>query len=211
MVFEDRRDAGIKLAAALKKFKGKKDVLLFALPRGGVVLGAEVAKALGLPFDVIVTRKIGASSNPEYAIGALSETGEIIWNENERAVTDKKELNKIVKAEKAEAVRRIKKYRKGKVLPDMAGKTAVIIDDGVATGLTIRAAVAAAKAKKAKRVVIAVPHGARDSLMLLRREADEVVALDEPEWYGAVGQFYKSFPQTEDEEVLGLLKQYGPK
>lgn len=205
MVFEDRSDAGKKLAAAMRKFKGKRDVLLFALPRGGVVLGAEIARSLGLPFDVIVTRKIGSPSNPEYAIGALAETGEIIWNEVERAATDKKELDKIVKDEKAEAKRRVEKYRRGKVLPDMAGKTVIIIDDGVATGLTIRAAVAAAKAKSAKRIVIAVPHGAHESLEALRREVDEVVVLHEPVWYGAVGQFYRSFPQTEDEEVLGLL------
>lgn len=210
MVFIDRRDAGIQLAAALKKFKGKKDVLLFALPRGGVVLGAEVAKGLGLPFDVIVTRKIGAPENPEYAIGALSETGEIIWNEAERAAHDPQVLEKIVREETAEAARRIKKYRQGRELPNMDGKTVIIVDDGVATGLTIRAAIAAAKAKKADRIVIAVPHGARDSLKLLRREADEVIALEEPSWYGAVGAFYRVFPQTEDEEVIELLKTYGP-
>jgi len=211
MVFKDRQDAGIKLAAAMKKLKGKKDVLLFALPRGGVVLGAEVAKALGLPFDVLVTRKLGAPFNPEFAIGSLAETGEVIWNEAERAASDKKVLDDIVREEAAEAERRVKKYRQGRALPDMAGQTVVIIDDGVATGLTVRAAVAAAKAKQAERVVIAVPHGARDSLEALRQEADEVIALEEPEDYGAVGAFYREFPQTEDEEVLELLKTYGPK
>lgn len=211
MVFEDRREAGRKLAAALVGFKGRQDVLLFALPRGGAVLGAEVAQALGIPFDALVTRKLGAPFNPEYAIGALAETGEVIWNEAERAASDKEVLDGIVREESAEAVRRVKKYRKGRELPDMAGKTVVIIDDGVATGLTMLAAVAAAKAKRAGRVVVAVPHGARESLENLRREADEVVALEEPEWYGAVGAFYRKFPQTEDEEVLELLKQYGPK
>lgn len=211
MVFKDRKEAGQKLAAALAGFKGRGDVLLFALPRGGAVLGAEVAKALGVPFDVLVTRKLGAPFNPEFAIGSLAETGEIIWNEAERAASDKKVLDGIVSEEAAEAERRVKKYRQGRALPDMAGKTVVIIDDGVATGLTVRAAVAAAKAKQAERVVIAVPHGARDSLVALRQEADEVIALEEPEDYGAVGEFYREFPQTEDEEVLELLKTYGPK
>lgn len=211
MVFKDRKEAGQKLAAALAGFKGRGDVLLFALPRGGAVLGAEVAKALGVPFDVLVTRKLGAPFNPEFAIGSLAETGEIIWNEAERAASDKKVLDGIVREEAAEAERRVKKYRQGRALPDMAGKTVIIIDDGVATGLTVRAAVAAAKAKQAERVVIAVPHGARDSLVALRQEADEVIALEEPEDYGAVGEFYREFPQTEDEEVLELLKTYGPK
>lgn len=211
MVFKDRKEAGQKLAAALAGFKGSEDVLLFALPRGGAVLGAEVAKALGVPFDVLVTRKLGAPFNPEFAIGSLAETGEIIWNEAERAASDKKVLDGIVREEAAEAERRVKKYRQGRALPDMAGKTVIIIDDGVATGLTVRAAVAAAKAKQAERVVIAVPHGARDSLVALRQEADEVIALEEPEDYGAVGEFYREFPQTEDEEVLELLKTYGPK
>ena len=211
MVFADRRDAGKQLAQKLMAYKGNPDVLLFALPRGGAVLGAEIAKALELPFDLVVTRKIGAPFNPEYAIGALAETGELIWNEAERQATDKKALDRIVKDETEEAARRIKKYRQGRELPDMIGKTVILIDDGVATGLTIRAGVAAVKDKKPAKVVIAVPHGAKDSLDALRKEVDEVVVLYEPEWYGAVGQFYENFPQTSDQEVLELLKQYGPK
>ncbi len=211
MVFEDRRDAGKKLAAALEKHRGDADVLLFALPRGGTVLGAEAAEALGLPFDVLVTRKIGAPSNPEYAIGALAETGEAVWNEAEREATDKKALDKVVRHETGEAERRVKKYRQGRELPDMEGKTVIIVDDGVATGLTVRAAVASAKGKHAAKIIIAVPHGAKDSLDGLRREVDEVVALEEPESYGAVGEYYKDFPQVEDGEVIELLKKYGPK
>lgn len=211
MTFVDRRDAGKQLAEKLKQYKGNPDVLLYALPRGGAVLGAEIANVLGLPFDVVVTRKIGAPFNPEYAIGALAETGELIWNEAERQATDKKALDRIVKDETEEAARRIKKYRQGRELPDMIGKTVILIDDGVATGLTIRAGVAAVKDKKPAKVVIAVPHGAKDSLDALRKEVDEVVVLYEPEWYGAVGQFYENFPQTSDQEVLELLKQYGPK
>ncbi len=211
MVFEDRVDAGKQLAERLLPYKGRTDALLFALPRGGVVLGAEISKALGLPFDVLVTRKIGAPYNPEYAIGALAETGETVWNESERAATDKKALDKIVAQQVKEAERRVKKYRQGVALPDMQGKIVILIDDGIATGLTMRAAIVAAKGKDAEKIIVAVPHGAAETLAALRGEADEVIALDEPEWYGAVGQFYKDFPQVEDEEVLELLRAQGTK
>jgi len=205
MIFQDRADAGRQLAERLADYKDRKDVLLYALPRGGVVLGAEVAKATGLPLSVIVTRKIGAPDNEEYAIGAMAETGEVIWNEAERFAHDQKALNKIVDKEKKEAVRRIQKFRGGKPLPDMRGKTSIIVDDGVATGLTIRAAIAAAKHMRAEKIILAVPHGAADSIEALKREADEVICLHTPEFYGAVGEFYTTFGQTSDEEVVELL------
>jgi len=205
MVFQDRADAGRQLAERLIEYRDRKDVLLFALPRGGVVLGAEVAKATNLPLSVIVTRKIGAPNDEEFAIGALAETGEVIWNEGERFAHDQKALNKIVDKEKKEAERRIQKFRSGQALPDMRGKTALIVDDGVATGLTIRAAIAAARHMHAEKVVLAVPHGAADSIEALKREADEVICLQTPEVYGAVGQFYATFDQTSDEVVIELL------
>ena len=210
-VFEDRREGGRELADKLKAYAGRADVLLYALPRGGVVVGAEIADALKLPLDVIVTRKIGSPTNEEYAIGALSETGESMWNEAEREAADQKRLKKIVEQEQKEAQRRIKVYRQGRTLPDFAGKTVVLIDDGIATGLTIRAAVAAAKHQHAAKIVIAVPHGAVETIAQTRREGDEVIALAEPEFYGSVGQFYRDFPQTSDDEVLKILKTYGPK
>lgn len=208
MTFRDRTEAGQKLAERLMAYKEAKDVLLLALPRGGVVVGVEIAKALNLPLDVIVTRKIGAPENPEYAIGAMAETGELIWNEAERFAHDQKVLQKIVDKEKKEAERRVQAFRSGRELPKMKGKTAIIIDDGVATGLTIRAAVACAKQRHAAKIVLAVPHGAAQSLADLRHEADEVVALEEPEWYGSVGQYYQEFPQTSDQEVVEMLKPY---
>lgn len=209
MVYKNRQEAGKKLGERLKEFAGKPDVLLFALPRGGVVLGAEVARALKLPFDVIVTRKIGAPFNPEYAIGALSETGESVWNEAERKSADPKKIEEIVKKETEEAKRRVQVYRQGRPLPSFAGKTAIIIDDGIATGLTMQAAVKAAQHQNAKKVIVAVPHGAKDSISALRKTGAEVIALEEPLFYGAVGQFYEEFPQVEDEEVLKLLKRTG--
>lgn len=211
MKWKDRVHAGQDLARALETYQGRDDVMLFALPRGGAVLGAEVSKAFGIPFDLIVTRKIGAPSNEEYAIGALAETGERVWNEAARASFGESEIQAIVDKELEEAKRRIELYRNGRPLPDLTGKTAIIIDDGVATGSTMRAAILAAQHQHAKRVVVAVPHGARESLERIREQGTEVVSLAEPEPYYAVGQYYESFGQTEDDEVLELMKQYGPK
>lgn len=194
-------DAGRKLAERLASFRGRADVLLYALPRGGAVLGAEIAKTLEKPFDLLVTRKIGAPFDEEYAVGALAETGDIIWNEEERSRFDEQALMSIVEQQKTEAKRRVDLYRRGRALPDMTGKTAIIVDDGVATGYTMRAAA----------VIVAVPHGAKDSLEELRKEGAQVIALEEPAWYGAVGMFYHVFPQVEDEEVLALMKSYGAK
>lgn len=207
MKFHNRVDAGKKLADKLREFGGKQDVLLYALPRGGVEVGAEVAKALGLALDVIVTRKIGAPSNEEYAIGALAETGETVWNEEEREANDPKKIEEIVKKEKEESRRRIDAYRKGAELPSFEGKTVVIVDDGIATGLTMKAAILAAQHQNAKRIVVAVPHGAKESISDLRKDGVEVIALQEPIWYGAVGEFYETFPQLEDADVKRLLKE----
>lgn len=210
MQFRDRVHAGEELAKYLKdELKGQMDLLLFGLPRGGIPVAAEVAKVLNLPIDIIVTRKIGAPFNPEYALGALAETGEAVWNEPDQA--EDPEVKNVIAEEIEEAKRRIKLYRKGRGLPDMTGKTAVIIDDGVATGATIRAAVLAARHQHAERVIVAVPHGAKESLDVLRKEADEVIVLYEPKWYGAVGEYYETFGQTSDEEVLALMEVYGPK
>jgi len=211
MEFRDRVHAGQELAKELSEFAGKKDVLLYALPRGGAVLGAEIANALHLPFDVLVTRKIGAPVNEEYAIGALAETGEVVWNESGRESANHDAVVKIIENEKKEAARRVQTYRQGRALPDFSGKTVILIDDGVATGLTIRAAIAAAKHQHAPIIIIAVPHGAKESMEALRREVDRVICLSEPAFYGAVGEFYRTFPQVSDDEVLVLLKRYGPK
>ncbi|MBU2509115.1 MAG: phosphoribosyltransferase family protein [Patescibacteria group bacterium] len=205
MIFENRQEAGKKLAEKLNEYAGRSDVLLFALPRGGVVLGAEVAHALKLPLDVIVTRKIGAPFNEEYAIGALAETGETVWNESERRAADPKAVAEIVRKEKQEAKRRIKKYRKDRALPSFEKKTVIIIDDGIATGLTMQAAIKAAQHQNAKKIVVAVPHGARSSIQELENLGAQVIASQRPLIYGAVGQFYKEFQQITDEEVLELL------
>lgn len=211
MKFRDRTEAGIALAKELIGYAGREDVRLFALPRGGVVVAVEVAKALSLPLDLIVTRKIGAPDNDEYAVGALAETGQVIWNTEELMRYGQARLDPIVKQEQAEAERRIQKYRNGRPLIDLTGKTAIIIDDGIATGLTIRAAIAAAKDRHASKIVLAAPNGARDTIKQLRKETDEVVVLSQPFYYGSVGGQYDVFPQVTDEEVVRMMKTYGPK
>jgi len=202
-IFKDRTEAGGKLAEVLGEFKDTNAVVL-ALPRGGVAVGAEVAHALGLPLDIIVTRKIGAPGNEEYAIGAIDIEGNGVWNEVEKAQVDKAWLEKKVAEEKTEAERRWKEYRGTRGQLDLAGKTAVIIDDGIATGMTMQAAVRYAKKLGAKRVVVAVPVAPPSSLEVIKQEA-EVHALKAPGLFFAVGQFYEDFPQVSDKEVIALL------
>lgn len=209
-VFENRQEAGRALAAKLADFLGREDVLFYALPRGGVVVGGVVARALSLPLDVIVTRKIGAPQNPEYALGALGESGDLVWNETElRRETPEQLLHAVrdvVRSEAEEAIRRVEVYRDGRALPVMVGKTVIIVDDGLATGLTMRAAVLVAQHQGAEHIVAAVPHGAHDSLETLRRQRVKVVTVEEPESYGAVGQYYRDFEQVEDDDVLDILR-----
>jgi len=205
MIFKDRKHAGQELARRLTKYAGVKDAVVIGLPRGGVVVAYEVAEALSLPLDIIVTRKIGAEGNREYAIGAITEDGDAVWDESERSAADPGYLEKALTEERAEAQRRVGEYRGGHPPLTLVGETALIVDDGVATGFTMRAAIGSARKKGAARVVVAVPHGAAESLRMLEQEADEVIAIDRPEWYGSVGEFYQDFPQIEDEEVKALL------
>ncbi|NQV13731.1 MAG: phosphoribosyltransferase [Parcubacteria group bacterium] len=208
MIFRDRAEAGQKLAEALQKYEGQKDAIVLFLPRGGVVLAVEVVRALDLPMDLVVPRKIGAPLNPEYAVGAITEDGEGIFNEEVVAELGikQKQLKEIVAQEKKEAQRRLRTYRGDRPPLDLAGQTVIIVDDGIATGLTMRAAIKSVKAKGAAKVIVAVPVAARDSLEKIKREVDEVVCLDTPRFFGAVGAFYQVFGQVEDEEVVELMK-----
>jgi putative phosphoribosyl transferase len=211
MKFKDRAEAGLRLAEKLKKFKGHEDVRLFALPRGGVETAAAIAKELGIPFDVIVTRKVGSPMNKEYALGALAETGETIWNDQtERDEQPKKALDEIIRNEQKEAERRVEIFRGGRPLPDLKGMTVIIVDDGIATGASVRAGVAAAEHQGAKKVMVAVPHGAKETVDLMRMDGIEVITLDEPFIYSAVGSFYEEFHQMKDDEVKILINRYGP-
>lgn len=212
MIFKDRRDAGHQLASLLQEYEGRKDVTVIGLPRGGVITASEVAKELGLPLDIVVPRKIGAPGHEEFAIGALCEEGDAILDRSTIDYLDISEryLNAKISEEKAEAKRRLEKYRGDRPLLDLKEKTAIIIDDGIATGHTMRAAIASTKRKGAKEVIVAVPVTARDSLDTIDGEADKVIYIDAPIFFDAIGRFYQIFDQTEDEEVIEIMKNQSP-
>lgn len=205
-MFSDRREAGRDLAYVLMpRYGNRDDVVVLGLPRGGVILAREVADRLRAPLDILVVRKLGSPLNPEYAIGALAETGRTLWNEQERIALSDEIRHGLVERERKEAQRRALLYRSGRAVPDLQEKIVLLVDDGVATGATMRVAILAARDLGASKVVVAVPHGAYETLVTLRELADDVVALLEPVFYGSVGAFYREFSQVTDEEVLACL------
>jgi predicted phosphoribosyltransferase len=206
MIFQNRAEAGQKLAEKLGKYAESENTMIIALPRGGVVVGYEVARALNLPLDIVVPRKIGAPGNPEFSIGAITETGEMILNEEVFGISEDYLKNEAEK-EKREAGRRLKLYRGDRPPLDLKNKTVIIVDDGLATGLTMRAAIASVKKMKAKKIIVAVPITPPEAVELIKKEADEIIYLEAPLLFGAVGAFYKEFGQTTDEEVIELLKK----
>ncbi len=206
MQFQDRNEAGQKLGELLQKKYGGKDVVIYALPRGGVVLGAEIARMLRAPLDLVIPRKIGHPMSPEYAIAAVTEHGEIVANEEEISSVDKKWLGHAVQKEIKEAKRRRELYCGGRAPISPKGKTAIIVDDGIATGLTMRAAIADIKKQNPAKIIVVVPVAPKDTAEEIRKEVDDFVALDIPEVYaGAVGAYYTNFDQVSDEEVKKLL------
>ncbi|GMQ95142.1 MAG: phosphoribosyltransferase [Patescibacteria group bacterium] len=207
-MFKDRQDAGKKLAAKLTSYKGNPKAIVLGLPRGGVVVSHEIAEALGLPMDILVPRKISVPDNPEFAIGAVTENGEAVFDERALGLygITQEYIDEEVEKEKKESARRLKTYRGSRTPLDLHGKIAVIVDDGVATGATMRAAILSAKAGGAEKITVAVPVIARDSLALIQKEVDEVVYIAAPLLFGAVGTFYDEFPQTDDEEVIALMR-----
>ena len=209
MRFKDRVDAGQVLAQKLQHYKNKPDVVVIGLPRGGVVNAFQVAKALQVPLDVIVPRKIGAPLQPELAVGAVTEDGALLFNDDVMRQLNLKEedLKAIIENERNEAQRRIETFRKGKPPLDLHGKTAILVDDGVATGATMRAAIQSAKKKGAERIVLALPVAPQRFRDAIVNEVDEVIILDEPDFFPAVGYFYDNFAQTEDAEVVILLDE----
>ena len=211
--FADRIDAGKKLALALKDFKGKGIVL--AIPRGGVIVGYVIAKELGLPLDVIIPRKIGAPGNPELAIGAMAEDGIAVLDNQLVAYlgVTKEYVKEEISRQKHEIHRRLKLYRQDTAYPIVRGLDVIVVDDGIATGSTMKAALVSLKNRGAASVTVAVPVGPLSTIEELEKIADRVVCLYTPEFFQAIGQFYSDFSQTEDEEVIELLKEikYQPK
>ena len=206
--FRDRRDAGRQLARALMGYKGAKDTIVLALPRGGVVIGYEVCLLLRLPLDVLVVRKLGTPLNSELAMGALAETG--YRHLNTDVITTYgvtvEQLEEEVERQQQEIRRRIEKYRGGRSLPPLKGQTVIVVDDGIATGATLYASLAALRTAKVARVVVAVPVAPPEASAELDRKVDEAVILQTPAWFFGISQFYESFPQVDDEEVIACLE-----
>jgi putative phosphoribosyl transferase len=203
--YRDREQAGTALAKRLSGYADRPDVTVLALVRGGVPVAAPIAEALRVPLDVLVVRKLGVPWAPEVAFGAVGPGGVIVHNRDVEAHLTAEEMAEVVAGERSELERREERYRSGRPTLDLTGRTAIIVDDGLATGATARAAVAVARGLGAARVVVAVPVGAPDAVALLRAEADEVICPLAPPAFGAVGRYYGRFPQVSDADVVAAL------
>lgn len=207
IIFKDRKAAGIILADKLLEYKAASDVLILCIPRGGIVVGKEIAKKLKLPLDVVITRKIGAPHQPELSLGAVDPDGDVIWEK--RLLDDLRfkinDLRLKIQEEKQEIKRREKLYRKGKKELNVVGKTIILVDDGVATGATMLSALHYLKRKRAKKVIIVVPVGAADAVAKIGSETDEIVVPFVESDFGSVGSYYKDFTEVSDNEVVYLM------
>jgi putative phosphoribosyl transferase len=208
MIFKDRKHAGEQLASQLTEYKGRKVVVL-GIPRGGVVVGEEIARALGLPLDVIVTRKIGAPGNPEFAIGAIGPNDQIVLNEEviKSYKIPKEYLSGEIGKQGVEMERRERLFRKGKSPLDLGNKVVILTDDGIATGADVEVAIKAIKCQRPKKLILAVPVGPPETIEKFKKEVDELICLAIPSSFYAIGQFYQDFTQTSDEEVVKILRR----
>ncbi|WP_166141394.1 phosphoribosyltransferase [Methylosinus sp. RM1] len=213
MPFRDRDDAGRRLADALGAYAGEAAVV-YALPRGGVPVAAHIAERLKAPLDLVLVRKIGVPYQPELAMGALADGGAPIIVRNEDVIAAAEVTESVFQAvcarERAEIERRREAYLGGRARPDPAGKLAVVVDDGVATGATTRAALRAVRALHPRKLILAIPVAPTDALAALRREADAIVCLEHYRDFGAIGFFYENFHQVDDEEVIAILDRFTP-
>ena len=207
MFFQDRRDAGRVLAMKLRKYAGRPDVVVLALPRGGVPVAYEVAQALRVPLDVFLVRKLGVPGQEELAMGAIATGGVRVLNDDvvRTLGIPQEALDAVAAQEQRELGRRERAYRGDRPAPDVRGRTVILVDDGLATGSTMRAAVAALRRQGPARVIVAVPVGAPQTCAEFGAEADEAVCARTPEPFHAVGLWYDDFSQTTDEEVYELL------
>ena len=206
--FRDRTEAGRRLAADLTPYAHRADVRVLALPRGGVPVASEVATALDAPLDVFVVRKLGVPGHEEYAMGAIATGGVVLLNDQvmRSAGVSDAALQRVLQDERRELERREERYRGDRPSPDVAGNTVILVDDGLATGSTMLAAVAALRAEQPARIVVAVPVASPDTCAAVRRAADDVVCSITPEPFYAVGLWYEDFSQTTDQEVRDLLE-----
>jgi len=205
--FPDRAAAGQVLAQKLMQYAERPDVIVLGLPRGGVPVAYEVAQALRVPLDVFIVRKLGVPGFEELAVGAIASGGVRVLNEEvANALPNRNHIiEAVTERETAELERREHEYRDGRPAPELAGKTVILIDDGLATGATMRAAVRALRQRSVARIVVAVPVGPPETCKEFEGEADEVVCASAPEFFQAVGQYYEDFSQTSDDEVRQLL------
>ena len=207
--FHDRVDAGQRLARELQEFADDPDVRVFALPRGGVPVAFEVARALHAPLDVFLVRKLGLPGHEEFAMGAIASGGIVVLDHYvvQRFRVSHAQVERAIERERRELERREQRYRGDRPLPEITGRIAILVDDGLATGSTMRAAVAALRQEQPKRIIVAVPIGAPGTCDAMRDEADHVVCAVTPEPLYAVGLWYEDFRQTTDEEVEELLSR----
>ena len=203
-MWQDRTQAGDELARELGAYADAPSTIVLGIPRGGVEVARRVADRLHLPLDIAVVRKIGAPGAPEFAAGAVDTDGNVYANPYARVADEW--LRQAAVPERAEIARRADAYRQGRVAPDVTGKTVLVVDDGIATGLTARAAACWLRGRGAARVVVAAPVIAPDTVAMLAADADEVVALESPRGFGAVGAYFADFPQLTDADVVRLLK-----
>jgi len=206
MLFRDRTDAGRRLAQYLGHYQDKNPLIL-AMPRGGVVVGFEIATSLKASLDVIVARKIGAPGMPEYGIGAVAPGGVLILDEDSIRLLEipKEEIDLIIEREREEMERRIRRYRQGRPMPKVQGQTVILVDDGIATGVTARAAIKAIQKQEPKWLALAVPVCAPDTARLLKAEVNDFICLATPADFRAISLWYDNFQQVSDEEVVNLL------
>ncbi|NLS78795.1 MAG: phosphoribosyltransferase [Chloroflexi bacterium] len=209
MQFRDRHEAGQALAEALSFLKGQPDVVILAIPRGGVVVGYQVAKALGLPLDVYITRKLGAPYNSELALGAVAGDGSIVLDEEliQRLGIPRDYIARERERQAKEIERQLERYRGDRKPLDLKDKIVVLVDDGVATGSTTRAAIQSLRKHPLRKLILAIPVGPPETAAMLSKEVDQGVFLSTPEHFWAVGGFYLTFDQTSDDEVVALLRE----
>ncbi len=209
VVFKDRKEAGIFLARELQQYKGKKDAIILAIPRGGLEIGNSLAKELKLPLDVIIVKKLGHPYNEELAVGAVGLEGELILNEDVAYDVPKDYIEK-EKERLVEEVERRYKFFRGKIKPpNLKNKIVIVVDDGIATGATMILCVRIVKKSKPKKVIVAIPVGPIEGVEKLKDEADEVICLETPIFFGAVGEFYGNFQQVSNGEAKNYLEEIG--
>ncbi len=207
--FKDRNDAGARLALKLKNYKDKEGTLVLALPRGGIVIGYEIASYINCPLDVIIIRKLGFPGNPELAIGAISENGYVTLDEDTIAFYGISEeyIQEEISIQKALIERRVNLYRKGNTLQDFKGKIVILVDDGVATGATMKVAISTLRVEEIKKLIVAIPVAPLETTEELVRLTDELICLDTPYGFLSVGSYYQDFSQVTDNDVIDTLNR----